>query len=352
VNDRDDRGKNRPAATTPSGRDSARVRDRPASASPVNLSGVPRVALPGDAPWHPDPAEIEKVETLMRGYRGTVVACLEPAVRAHYPELIESPGDEYRKMLELSTKMTLVGHACCEIAGYPYDERRRTIGSLFGGCCFLADSFIDDFGPDATREYLERIELLLTTGWFDVRTDRERLFYAIVSRLFASRDVLDPILRQAILLLFEAQKRDTELRLSGDVALLPRRQQLSLLRHCARDRSGHAITVLTGFVAPEIALSVLPYLFTAGAMIMHIDDHGDCYSDLRHGRLTYLNQVRNPGATLRKIFVEHIARLHAGLPINSGRDLMIAFLTRYFVTRLEKHRLQKERSDSAWAVYE
>ena len=38
------------------------------------------------------------------------------------------------------------------------------VRSGFGGCCFLADSFIDDFGPDATREYLERIELLLTTG--------------------------------------------------------------------------------------------------------------------------------------------------------------------------------------------
>ena len=50
-----------------------------------------------------------------------------------------------------------------------------------------------------------------------------------------------------------------------------------MLRQCARDRSGHAITVLTGFVAPEIELSILPYLFTAGALIMHIDDHGDCY---------------------------------------------------------------------------
>ena len=303
-------------------------------------------------PWQPDAAALEKVDTLMRGYRDDVRECLEPPVRTHYPELLEGSGDEYRKMLELSTKMTLVGHACCEIAGYAYDERRRLNGSLFGSCCFLADSFIDDFGPDATREYLKRLELLLTTGWFDVRTDRERLFYAIVSRLFAARDVLDPILRQAILLLFEAQKRDTELRLSGNAASLPRRNQLTLLRQCARDRSGHAITVLTGFVAPEIELSILPCLFTAGALIMHIDDHGDCYSDLRDGRLTYLNQVRNPRATLRKIFLEHMARLYGGLPANGGRDLMLAFLTRYFLTRLEKHRLQKERNDSAWAVYE
>jgi hypothetical protein len=341
VRHRDDRNTNRPAASAPRGSGTSRGLDR--------HSGL---ALPGGASWQPDPAEIERVDTLIRGYREDVLACLEPAVRTHYPELLDNPGEEYRKMLELSTKMTLVGHACCEIAGYPYDERRRLNGILFGCCCFLADSFIDDFGPDATREYLERIELLLTTGWFDVRTEREQLFYAIIGRLFAARDVLDPILRQAILLLFEAQRRDTELRLGGDVAALPRREQLALLRRCARDRSGHAITVLTGFVAPEIELSILPYLFTAGALIMHIDDHGDCYSDLRHGRLTYLNQVRNPAATLRKIFLDHIARLHAGLPANAGRDLMVAFLTRYFLTRLEKHKLEKQRSDSAWAVYE
>jgi hypothetical protein len=305
-----------------------------------------------DAAWQPDPAELDKVDALIRDYRRDVVSCLEPLVKAHYPALLAARRGEYRKMVELSTKMTLVGHACCEIAGFDYDEHRRTIGSLFGGCCFLADSFIDDFGPAATREYIERLELLLTTGWFDVSTDRERLFYAIVSRLFMSRDVLDPMLRQAILLLFEAQKRDTELRLSGEIGLLSRRDQLTLLRHCARDRSGHAITVLTGFVAPEIDLAILPYLFTAGALIMHIDDHGDCYADLRDGRVTYLNQVRRPAATLRRIFLAHVTRLHAGLPANAGRDLMIAFLTRYFLTRLEKHRLQRLRSESAWAVYE
>jgi hypothetical protein len=346
VEHRDGRGDDRPAAQAPGGSGAG---DGTGSIGPA---GVPRLSLPGHEPWYPDAAQLEKVETLMRGYRADVVACLEPAARAHYPELIEDGGDEYRKMVELSTKMTLVGHACCEIAGYPYDERRRTIAGLFGGCCFLADSFIDDFGPDATREYLERLELMLQTGWFDVRSDREQLFYAIVARLFAARDVLDPILRQAILLLFDAQKRDTELRLTGSAVDLPRRERLSLLRRCARDRSGHAITVLTGFVAPEIDLAVLPYLFTAGALIMHIDDHGDCYSDLRHGRLTYLNQVRSPAPTLRRIFVRHVARLHAGLPAGAGRDLMIAFLTRYFLTRLEKHRLQRERSESAWAVYE
>jgi hypothetical protein len=316
----------------------------------VTVAGIPGVPLPGGASWQPEPAAFEKVDALIRGYRPDVVACLEPPVRAHYPELLATL--EYGKMVELSTKMTLVGHAACEIAGYRYTERRQTIGTLFGGCCFLADSFVDDFGPTATQEYLERIQILLTTGWFDVRTARERLFYAIVGRLFAARDVLDPILRQAIMLLFDAQRRDCELRLSLDFAALPRRQQLRLLRLCARDRSGHAITVLTGFVAPRIEISMLPYLFTAGALIMHIDDHGDCFADLRDGRLTYLNQVRNPAATLRKIFVQHVATLHAGLPPSEGRDLMLAFLTRYFLTRVEKHRLQKQRADSAWAVYE
>jgi hypothetical protein len=349
LTDRDDDGK-RPPERDREANDRAHSAVRPPVLGSVAGAGVHGLPLPGDASWQPEPEAFAKVDELIRGYRGNVVACLEPTVRAHYPELLATL--EYGKMLELSTKMTLVGHAACEIAGYRYNERRQTIGTLFGGCCFLADSFVDDFGPAATHEYLERIQILLTTGWFDVRTARERLFYAIVARLFAARDVLDPILRQAIMLLFDAQKRDCELRLSLDFAALPRRQQLRLLRLCARDRSGHAITVLTGFVAPRIEVSMLPYLFTAGALIMHIDDHGDCYADLRDGRLTYLNQVRNPAATLRKLFVEHVARLHAGLPPSEGRDLMLAFLTRYFLTRVEKHRLQKERADSAWAVYE
>jgi hypothetical protein len=347
---RDGNDERRPPAQRPEGRGRSPTGPLPKSTPAVGAAGIPGLPLTGDAPWQPDPETFEKVDALIRGYRAGAVACLEPPVRSHYPELLATP--EYGKMLELSTKMTLVGHAACEIAGYSYDEHRQTIGTLFGCCCFLADSFVDDFGPEATREYLDRIRLLLTTGWFDVRTERERLFYAIVGRLFAARDVLDPILRQAIMLLFDAQKRDCELRLSRDFAALPRRARLRLLRVCARDRSGHAITVLTGFVAPRVEVAMLPYLFTAGALIMHIDDHGDCYADLRDGRLTYLNQVRNPAATLRKIFFEHAARLHAGLPPSDGRDLMLAFLTRYFLTRIEKHRLQKEHIGSAWAVYE
>lgn len=325
-------------------------RSRHVPAREAGRSAMPGLASLGGAPWQPEAGAFERLDVLIRQYRRDAATCLEGPVRAHYPELLETP--EYGKMLELSTKMTLVGHAACEIAGYPYDERRRTIGTLFGCCCFLADSFVDDFGPAATQEYLERIGRLLTTGWFEVRTERERLFFAVVGRLFARRDVLDPILRQAIMLLYDAQRRDCELRLSPDFAALTRRRQLGLLRVCARDRSGHAITVLTGFVAPRVDVAILPYLFTAGALIMHIDDHGDCYSDLRDGRLTYLNQVRNPAATLRRLFVEHAARLYAGLAPGEGRELMLAFLTRYFLTRIEKHRLQKERAESAWAVYE
>ena len=118
-------------------------------------------------------------------------------------------------MLELSAKMNVVGHACTEIFGHDYDERRQEIGSLFGACCFLADSFIDDFGEEATREYLERLEVLLTEGWFHLRTDRERLFFAIIpSRLFAERDLMHPTVRQAILQLYAAQKLDVDLRLN------------------------------------------------------------------------------------------------------------------------------------------
>ena len=166
--------------------------------------------------------------------------------------------------------------------------------------------------------------------------------------------MLDPILRQAILLLFEAQKRDVELRLSRRRRAPPApRAALASSSDCARDRSGHAITVLTGFVAPEIELSILPYLFTAGALIMHIDDHGDCWL----GSAARTAHVPEPGRAPppRRCGGSSSSTLRVstpGFPPNSGRDLMIAFLTRYFLTRLEKHRLEKRRSDSAWAVYE
>jgi hypothetical protein len=304
------------------------------------------------AAWQPTAPTMERVDSLIQEYRRDVVSTLEPLVRAYYPGLLDNPDNEYRKMVELSAKMTLVGHASTESAGHDFDARRRTIATLFGGCCFLADSFIDDFGEAATREYLERFELLLTQGWFDVRTERERLFYVIVSRLFAERDILHPLLRQAILLLYEAQRRDVELRLRPQrVRRVPRRARLQLLGRCARDRSGHAIAVLSLFLVPDVSLAYLEVIFAAGALIMHIDDHGDSYADLRQRRVTYMNQVRQPARALRRLFLAHVERVFLGLPDNEGRALLIAFLTRYYVTRLEKHRQQRKQRGSAWAVY-
>ncbi len=303
------------------------------------------------APWQPDRSAMARVDSLIQTYRRSVVATLKPLVACHYPDLLTNRDNEYRKMVELATKMTLVGHAITASIGERFDSRRRTTASLFGGCCFLADSFIDDFGEAAARRYLRRFEVLLTRGWFQVQTDRERLFYVILSRLFARRDVLDPALRQAILLLFEAQKRDVAVRLQkAEFQALPRQKQLDLLRRCARDRSGHAINLLGAFLVPDLPLGCLTLIFSAGALIMHIDDHGDCYADRRDGRLTFMNQVRDPTGALRRIFFRCAERLRA-LPDAAGRDLLIAFLFRYYVTRLEKHRQQRRQGSSAWAVY-
>lgn len=303
--------------------------------------------------WQPGPAARGRVDRLMQVYRQRVAANLAPIVQSYNPRLASDGGIEYRKMLELSTKMTLVGHACTEIAHQSFDERRQTIAGLFGACCFLADSFLDDFGEAATREYLSRFELLFTKGWFEVRTDRERLFYVIIARLFAERDILEPTLRQALLRLFEAQRRDVEMRYSlASLQALPRSKRLQLLKNCARDRSGHAIIVLSAFLVPGPSLDYVRLIFTAGALIMFIDDHGDSFADLADGRVTYINQLAQPSRALRRIFYSHIDRLTRGLPLGDGRDLLIAFLTRYYLTRLEKHRRQRRQGGSAWAVYE
>lgn len=303
--------------------------------------------------WKPIPSMRERVDGLMRVYRQRVSETLEPLVSAYNPVMLTNAQNEYRKMLELSAKMTLVGHACTEIAGYEYDTRRQMIAGLFGCCCFLADSFIDDFGEEATREYLQRLKILLNAGWFEVRNDREKLFYVIVSRLFVERDILDPTVRQAILLLYSAQERDVAIRVNSDDDRKVRgRRELELLKRCARDRSGHAIIVLSAFLLPEIPLGYLALIFSAGALIMYIDDHGDCYSDLNQNRVTFMNQVKRPERVLRQIFIWYVRRLFNSLPQNDGRDLLIAFLTRYYYTRLEKHRQQKVQGGSAWAVYD
>lgn len=307
--------------------------------------------MPATAAWQPSRADMDRVDRLIQRYRSDVTITLEPLVASCYPGLRQNRRNEYRKMIELSTKMTLVGHAVTAVLGHAYDRRRRRIASLFGGCCFLADSFIDDFGDEAAHDYLDRFELLLTRGWFHPRTDRERLFYAIIARLFLERHMLQPVLRQAVLLLYEAQCRDVQMRSAG-AAGTTRRRRLYELKTCARDRSGHAILVLSSFLMPDIALAHRTPIFAAGSLIMHIDDHGDAYADLRDRRVTYMNQMRNPARTLRRIFESEVPRLVSALPANAGRELLVAFLTRYFVTRLDKHRQQRKREGGAWAVYE
>jgi hypothetical protein len=298
------------------------------------------------AEWDPGPRAQSRLNELFKRYRAGVGDCLEPIVREYNPVMLEATQSEYRKMLELSAKMNVVGHACAEIGGFVYDERRHMIGSLFGACCFLADSFIDDFGEEATRDYLERLGALLTEGWFDPKTDRERLFFVVASRLFAQRDVLHPIVRQSVLQLYMAQKQDVDLRVTHkDAGRRLTRTQLNTLKRCARNRSGHAILVLSAFLLPELPLSYLARMFWAGALIMYIDDHGDCWSDLK-------NQVSRPERTLGRLFHTHIRQLASGLPDGDGRDLLIAFLTRYYLTRMEKHRQQRVKGASAWAIYE
>jgi hypothetical protein len=301
--------------------------------------------------WQPSRAHMERVDRLIQRYRPDVRATLEPLILSSYPALRQNRDNEYRKMVELSTKMTVVGHAATTVLGHPYDRRRRRIAALFGGCCFLADSFIDDFGDEAAHAYLDRFEVLLTRGWFHPRTDRERLFYAILTRLFLESHLLRPALRQALLLLYEAQRRDVLLRATSP-SQTTRRRQLHELQTCARDRSGHAILVLCNFLVPDIPLAQRTAIFAAGSLIMHIDDHGDAFADLRDRRVTYMNQMRSPARTLRHIFERQVSRLVDGLPSNPGRELFVAFLTRYFVTRLHKHRQQRKLAGASWAVYE
>jgi hypothetical protein len=303
-----------------------------------------------NAPWQPSAAARERVGTLIGRYRDKAREILYPLVLAHYPAMLAGEAVEYRKMIELSTKMMVVGNACTEILDHTYDERRQMIAGLFGGCCFVADSFLDDFGEAAAKDYVARFGDLLSTGWFELKTDRERLFYAIIARLFAERDVLDPVARQAIALLHRAQAEDVAMRSEGGEAASTRR--LAKLKVCARNRSGHAILVLSAFLVPQIPLERLTTLFAAGALVMYIDDHGDSFADLTDRRLTFMNQVTRPERALHRLFLAHISRLHRELPPGDGRDLLIAFLTRYYVTRVEKNRHQRRQAGSAWAVYE
>ena len=136
------------------------------------------------------------------------------------------------------------------------------------------------------------------------------------------------------------------------LSIMPRRKQFNVLKECARDRSGHAITVLSLFLVPELPMQYQHLIYIAGSLIMYIDDHGDCYFDRHCNRITYMNQVKRPAHVLRKIFYKKILELHKGLPICRGRDILIAFLFRYFVTRLKKHKLEQTRGEFSLAVYE
>jgi|GEM_PF-1833137 len=315
---------------------------------------VLRTAHASRLPWQPPAGLPARIDALARAYRAEVRETLEPLVRLWHPALAAADAAaEYAKMLELSTKMTLVGHACTAVAGERFDARRRRMAILFGCCCFLADSFLDDFGPAATRAYLQRFSILLTTGWFEITNERERLFYVVLARIFAERDVLDPLLRQAILRLHAAQQRDVALRLEpAQLVGLAEARRRAVLKRAARDRSGHAIILLTSLLAPSLPLRLLTLIFAAGALIMFIDDHGDCFADRRDGRLTYMNQVRQPARVLRRIAFGYFARLAAGLPHNDGRELLLGFLLRYYLTRLDKHRAQRRRGGTAWDVFE
>lgn len=318
----------------------------------------PERGLAGNTPiysfaWQPKRSMLYPVDRLVRKHRQAVSKELGPLVRAHYPALIDKDDIEYPKMLELSTKMTMAGHACSEIAGFQFDGHRLALSALYGGCCFLADSFIDEYGEAVAREYIDRFELLLTKGWFEIRNEREQLFYAILSRIFSRRDVLEPMLRQAIFSLFLAQKRDVVLRLNAPTfRALPRSRQLAMLRQCARDRGGHTIMVLTCLLAPHVPLRYQHLIFLAGALFMFIDDHGDCSADWRSNRITYMNQVRFPELTLGGIVDATMRKLVTGLPDNPGKDLICTFLFRYFVTRIEKHALEQKKGGLSWAVYE
>lgn len=290
----------------------------------------------------------------MKRYRRSADENLRPLFDKYCPSLRAAPGSaEYRKLIELTAKMQMVGHACTEIAGFPFDGRRQKISCLFGACCFLGDSFFDDYGEAASREYIRRLELFLTKGWFEIGNEREQVFYIVLSRLFFERDVFQPMLRQGLCSLFQAQRLDAELSLDGEkFHTLTRPQRLALLRNCARDKSGHAITVLALFLVPQISLAHHHLLYQTGSLISCIDDFGDYYLDLALRKVTYMNQVKRPAKVLARIFQETLTLLETHFSPSHGRELLKGFLYRYFTTRLRKHEDERGRHDAAKTVYE
>ena len=290
----------------------------------------------------------------MKCYRTSADENLRPLLARHCPSLLApTETTEYRKLIELTAKMQVVGHACTEIAGHGFDRRRQRISSLFGACCFLGDSFLDDYGAAASREYIVRFELLLTKGWFEIRNEREQAFYIVLARLCGERDVFQPMLRQGLCALFQAQKLDVELSLDGEkLGMLSPAQKLSVLRDCARDKSGHAITCLALFLVSRVSLAHHYPLYKTGELISHIDDFGDYYLDLGQGKTTYMNQVNQPAKLLTRIFQETMTLLDTHLCPSHGRELLKGFLYRYFTTRQRKHHAERTRLNGARTVYE
>src|ERR1035438_9744275 len=115
---------------------------------------------PAATAWRVKRSLEDKIEQLLSRYRELAAEELGRLTRAYYPALIERGDNEYRKMVELSAKMTMVGHACSETAGFPFDRNRQVLSALYGGCCFLADSFLDDYGETVAADYLARFEVL------------------------------------------------------------------------------------------------------------------------------------------------------------------------------------------------
>jgi hypothetical protein len=304
--------------------------------------------------WQPEEEIVSEIDALLKRYRASADENLRPLFDRYCPSLrIESGAAEYRKLIELTAKMQLVGHACTEIAGFSFDRRRQRISSLFGACCFLGDGFLDDCGEAASREYIQRLELLLTKGWFEIKNDREQAFYIALTRLFWERDVFQPMLRQGLCALFQAQKLDVELSLDCEkFGTLSPLQQLSLLKDCARDKSGHAITCLVLFLVPRIDLAHHHPLYKTGELISHIDDFGDYYLDLGLRKLTYMNQVKQPAKLLTRFFLETINLLDTHLGDSHGRELLKGFLYRYFTTRLHKHSDERARNGDIKLAYE
>ncbi|MDH3973405.1 MAG: hypothetical protein OEV42_03905 [Deltaproteobacteria bacterium] len=296
----------------------------------------------------------QEIDHCLKRLRDKADEVLRPLATSYYPAMIaHDHASEFNKMRELSTKMMLVGQACAEIAGYEFNDKLIMLSALFGGCCFLGDSFIDDYDDEETLDYINRLERLLTKGWFEISDDREKLFYVIVTRLFSECDVFEEKTRQAIFGQFLAQKRDALWRLDHtELMSLSHDEKIDALLQCANDRGGYVTLVLSLVLTEELSLHYQHILYLAGKLFMHIDDHGDHHQDKYNKRFTYMNSIDNPADKLEKLFNNIVSKIKSDLPENGGRDILTNFLTRYYHTRLKKHILEQNRGSSRWVIYE